>query len=85
MIYGIAAFLIKFKFSWAKGIKIILLILIFRVKYWHHYGTQAAWNEIHRSLDSLSRTLLVRTYYQEIYARFMRIGNNMNERKVIIL
>ncbi len=42
--YSFIAFLIKFKFNWPRVMKVVLVMLIIRVKYWHHYATQQAWN-----------------------------------------
>lgn len=44
MIYGMVAFVMRLKFSWGRVIKLMMFLLVFRLKYWHHYGTQQAWH-----------------------------------------
>ena len=60
VIYAVFSYFIKFKTGWLKLLKIILLFLIYRLKYYQHYGTQLAWSEIHFGIDRVSRTLLLR-------------------------
>lgn len=44
IVYTFANFLIKFKFGWTRLLKPILLLVILKLKYWQHYGTQIAWS-----------------------------------------
>lgn len=50
----------KLRWIWPKLIKSFALLIIFRLKYWRHYGCQLALNEIHFTLDHLAKALLLR-------------------------
>ena len=84
LIYAIASYFIKFKFGWLRPLRVVLLVLIYRLKYFQHYGTQLAWSEVHFSIDRISRKLLLREYYQEFYARFCCLSNRFNFNQVLI-
>lgn len=60
LIYTVASYVIRFKFGWLKLLRIVLLFIIYRLKYFQHYGTQLAWSEVHFSIDRISRKLLLR-------------------------
>ena len=82
--YAVLFYLLRFKLGWSKLIKTVLLVAIFRVKYWQHYGCQLAWSEVHFGIDRVARKLLVREYYQEMYSRLSWISNASNAHQVII-
>lgn len=42
-VYTLSSLVVKLKFGWAKLLKVILLLAIFKLKYWQHFGTQVAW------------------------------------------
>jgi len=44
LVYAIACYFIKFKFGWLKLLRVVLLVVIYRMKYFQHYGTQLAWS-----------------------------------------
>ena len=73
------------KWVWSKLIKCFALLFIFKLKYTRHYGSQLALNEIHFSLDYLSKTLLLRQHYQQIYAKICLLGNPFIDHQEILL
>ena len=85
LIYTVVHFIFKCKYCWPKVLKVVLLMAILKYKYFTHYGTQAAWREIHLTLDSLSKKLSIRRYYQQFSGIFSLLGNQSNHRKVVLL
>jgi hypothetical protein len=83
-IFAVVGYIVKFRWGWSKLLRIVLLLLILRLKYYQHYGCQLAWSEIHFSIDRASRFLLLREYYQELSARFSLLSNAFNVNQVVV-
>lgn len=75
----------KWKGMWPRLIKWLILLAIFRFKYWSHYGCQLACSEVHFTLDHLAKTLLVRQQYQQLYCKVCLLGNKFNTHQEILL
>jgi hypothetical protein len=72
VIYSLATFVLRLKYSWWKLLKLLLLLSIIRLKYSLHYGTRISIREMHFTIDHYSKYVSLRQYYQLLSLKLSR-------------